>query len=68
MNKPKSNGGLQVLIATSNQGKFKEMMEVLGGLPLQFLSLVDVGIAGDFEETADTFEGNALAKASALRG
>ena len=53
----------RVLIATSNPGKFKEMMEVLGSLPCQFLSLADVGLVGDAPEDADTFEGNALLKA-----
>lgn len=53
----------RVLIATSNQGKFREMMEVLGSLPFEFLRLDDVGLAGDAPEDGKTFEENALMKA-----
>jgi len=52
-----------ILIATSNQGKYKEMMEVLGNLPYQFFSLKDLGLKNDVEETEGTFRGNALLKA-----
>lgn len=52
----------RVLVATSNKGKFREMMEVLGDLPFEFLRLDDLGLAGDCEENADTFEGNAVQK------
>jgi len=51
------------LIATSNAGKFREIMEVLGKLPVEFLSLADVGVRGDFQETGEAFEVNALGKA-----
>jgi XTP/dITP diphosphohydrolase len=53
----------RVVIATSNKGKFREMMEVLGDLPCRFLSLDELGLSADCEENADTFEGNALQKA-----
>ncbi len=53
----------EVLVATSNKGKFREMLEVLGTLPYRFLRLDDVGLSGDCEENAETFEGNALLKA-----
>lgn len=53
----------KVLVATSNKGKFREMMEVLSGLPYDFLTLDALGIAGDCDENADSFEGNALLKA-----
>ena len=53
----------RVLIATSNKGKFREMMEVLGDLPYDFLRLDDLGIVGDAPEDADSFEGNASLKA-----
>lgn len=52
-----------ILIATSNQGKYTEMMEVLHDLPYQFLSLKDLGLKNDVEETEETFQGNALLKA-----
>lgn len=53
----------KILVATSNRGKFREMMEVLGSLPYEFVSLDQMAIAGDCEENADSFEGNALLKA-----
>lgn len=54
----------ELLIATGNRGKFKEMMEVLEGLPYVFLFLGDLGLeADDFEEDGATFEENALKKA-----
>ncbi len=43
------------------------MLEVLGDLPYEFLKLDDLGIAGDCEENADSFEGNALLKAHYYR-
>ncbi len=53
----------KILVATSNQGKFREMGEVLRDLPCKILSLTDVGIAADYEETGATFAENALGKA-----
>jgi len=53
----------RILIATSNKGKFKEIMEILGDLPYEFMSLDDLNLSGDCEENADSFEGNALLKA-----
>lgn len=54
----------KILIATHNQGKFKELMEVLETLPVEFVSLKDLGIAEDVEETGETYEANALIKAA----
>lgn len=53
----------KILIATGNQGKFKELMEVLYDLPFEFVSLKDVGITTDVEETGKTYEDNAILKA-----
>lgn len=53
----------QILIATSNKGKFAEIMEVLGQLPYEILSLQDAGIRSFYEEDGATFEENALGKA-----
>lgn len=56
----------KILIATSNAGKREEYMTLLSDLPLEWLSLADVGLAGmDVEETGETFEDNALLKARA---
>ena len=54
---------MDILIATKNPGKFTEIAEILGDFDVCFLSLKDLGIEDDFEETGATFEENALGKA-----
>ncbi|MEO7994818.1 MAG: RdgB/HAM1 family non-canonical purine NTP pyrophosphatase [bacterium] len=55
----------KILIATTNQGKFKEIYDLLhDGVEAEFVSLADVGEMGDPPaETGDTYEDNALIKA-----
>jgi XTP/dITP diphosphohydrolase len=53
----------RLLIATSSAGKLREWRQLLSDLPLQLLSLRDVGIDLDVEETGSTFRQNALLKA-----
>lgn len=54
----------KILIATSNQGKFKEIIHLLGDLPFEFLSLVDLSENfSEPEETGETLEANAILKA-----
>lgn len=53
----------KVLIATHNQGKLKEISEFLKDLPLRTLSLNDVGIKDDIEETGKTYKENSQLKA-----
>jgi len=53
----------KILIATGNSGKFKEMMEVLGDIPVQFVSLKDLGFSNDVEESGKTYKENAFLKA-----
>jgi len=53
----------QLLIATKNMGKVREYRDLLADLPFQVVSLADVGIDADVEETGATFEENALLKA-----
>lgn len=56
----------EILVATGNRGKVKEYQNLLANLPINLLSLRDVNLADlDVEETADTFEGNAILKAQA---
>ena len=55
---------MNVLIATRNKGKFKEIQELFRDFPAQFYSPDDLGIEEDCEETADTFEGNACLRLS----
>lgn len=56
---------MNLLIATHNRGKLVEYQELLDDLPFELLTLDDVGIAEDVEETGATFEENARLKASA---
>ena len=53
----------KLLIATTNRGKLKEYREMLDGIPFDVVSLEDVGITLDVEETGETFEENAILKA-----
>jgi|SRR5581483_11307427 XTP/dITP diphosphohydrolase len=54
---------MKLLIATHNRGKLREFAEILRDLPLELVTLNDVGIADDVEETGATFEENARLKA-----
>ena len=53
----------QLLIATKNMGKVREYRDLLADLPFDILSLADVGIDADVEETGKTFAENAILKA-----
>jgi XTP/dITP diphosphohydrolase len=52
----------KLLIATSNSGKVAQYRDYLKGLPLELVSLKDVGLIS-IEETGTTLEQNALLKA-----
>jgi len=53
----------KILIATTNFGKYKELMEVLGDLPFKFVTLNDEKVADQAEEYGKTYEENAIIKA-----
>ena len=53
----------KLLIATHNRDKLKELSFLLGGVPFELVSLSDVGIELDADETGDTLEENATLKA-----
>lgn len=57
---------MKLAIATNNQHKLQEIKAVLGGQFEQLLSLKDLGINTDVEETGSTLEENALIKARAI--
>jgi XTP/dITP diphosphohydrolase len=56
----------RILIATGNQGKVKEIRDLVQGLPVVFLSLADVSDPPEVVEDGLTFEENALKKARTL--
>jgi len=54
---------MKLLIATTNPGKLAEIKGFLSDIPIQLLSLNEVGITDSVEETGKTFEENAILKA-----
>jgi len=54
----------RLLVATGNPGKMREYGVLLEGLPFELVSLRDVGITQEVDETGETFEENAWLKAS----
>lgn len=56
----------KVIFATGNEGKMKEIREILGDLDIELLSLKDADITADIEENGSTFEENAIIKAKAI--
>ena len=57
----------QIIFATGNAGKMKEIREILNGTGWNVLSLKDAGIDADIEENGTTFEENAKIKAEGIR-
>ena len=62
-----SNQAVQSLyLATGNSHKVTEFAQLIEGLPVQIQSSSAIGGMPEVDETADSFEGNALLKAQAL--
>lgn len=61
---------MKIVLATRNRHKIKEFEGLLSRYAkgVELLSLDDVGITGEVEETADTFYDNAMLKARAAVG
>jgi len=57
---------IDLLVATTNPGKFAEVKSFLAGLPLRILSLKDLDHPPSVIEDGRTFEENALKKARTL--
>lgn len=56
----------KVIFATGNEGKMKEIREILGDLDIELLSLKDAGIHADIVEDGNSFEENAEIKAKTI--
>lgn len=54
----------QLVIATKNEGKLREIREMLAHLPVEVVSLAAFGDVPDAVEDAETFAGNARKKAA----
>lgn len=57
----------RLIVATNNKHKAQEIKDMLVGLEFEVLSLMDIGIDIDVEESGSTYAENALIKAMALR-
>ena len=56
----------EIIFASKNEGKVKEVRHILNGINVKILSLNDVGFVDEIHESADTFEGNAKIKAEII--
>ena len=56
----------KIIFATRNEGKMKEIREILGDLDAEILSLREAGIDVEVDENGSTFEENAIIKAKAI--
>lgn len=56
----------QIIFATSNTGKMREIQSILADLGVPVLSMKEAGILADIEENGTSFEENALIKARAV--
>ncbi len=55
----------RLLLATGNRHKLIEVREILAPLGIAVLAPADIGYDPDVDETADSFDGNAILKAEA---
>jgi XTP/dITP diphosphohydrolase len=58
--------GGRLVLATGNLGKIREIKEILSGLQIQVMTCEDFIDWPELEESGETFEDNAAAKAGAL--
>mgnify|MGYP001244843565 FL=1 len=57
---------MQIVLATHNRGKMKEMSSILAHLPVKLLTLDDFPQIGEIPETGDTLKENAFIKAETV--
>lgn len=57
---------MELIAATGNQGKVKEIRAILGKLGFEIFSLRDMKIETEIEENGESFEENALIKARTI--
>ena len=56
----------RIIFATGNEGKMKEIREILGDLGYEILSMKEAGVDVDIVEDGETFEENAVIKATTV--
>lgn len=60
------NMGKTIVFATGNQGKMREIRQILQDMDVEILSMKEAGIEIDIVEEGTTFEENAIIKAKAV--
>jgi len=56
----------RIIFATTNQGKMREIREIMSDFPAEFISLREAGIDADIVENGSSFEENAVIKAETI--
>ena len=56
----------QIIFATGNAGKMREIREIMADTGAEILSMKEAGLTADIEENGNTFEENAIIKAKAI--
>lgn len=56
----------RIVFATGNEGKMREVREILADLGMEVISMKEAGIRIDVEENGATYEENAMIKAAAV--
>ncbi len=57
---------MELIIASNNKNKIKEIEDILSDLDIKFLSLHDINFTSEIEENGSTFEENAYIKAKTI--
>lgn len=57
----------EIIFATTNQDKMREIREILADFPVKIMSLKEAGINADIVEDGTTFEENAVIKAETIQ-
>ena len=57
---------MELIIASNNKNKIREIKEILGDLDINFKSLNDINFNQEIEENGETFEANAYIKAKTI--
>ena len=64
--KGRGNGMEKIIFATGNEGKLKEIRDILGSEDCEVVSMKQAGIVLDIVEDGESFEENAVIKAKAV--
>lgn len=56
----------RLIVATKNKGKLEEVAQLLANFPWEVVSMEEIGIKDEIDESGSTFEENALIKAKSV--